>query len=71
MNETLLRFEDVERMLGISRETIYRMIKRGEIPTVRIGMRNVRFSPSDIDRLVQKSTQAVASVQPQEPAHAH
>ncbi len=33
----LLRVEEVVRLLGIGRSTVYELIARGELPVIRIG----------------------------------
>jgi excisionase family DNA binding protein len=35
--EPLMSIEDVAEMLGISQRGVYRLISRGELPTVKIG----------------------------------
>ena len=45
--ETLLRGEDVARILNISRSFAFSLMKRGEIPTVRLGYA-VRVRPEDL-----------------------
>lgn len=42
-------------MLGVSRETLYRMISRGEISTVRIGTK-IRIRRETLDELIDRCT---------------
>ena len=49
MEERLLRRREVEDITGLSRSTIYRMVKTGQFPQpVRVGPKVVRWRLSDI-----------------------
>ena len=48
MNETFLTTEEVLEYLQVNLRTVYRLIKAGKIPAVRVG-RQWRFRKSDID----------------------
>lgn len=49
MQERLLRRREVERITGMSRSSIYRLMQEGEFPRpVRIGPAAVRWRLSDI-----------------------
>ena len=47
--ELLLRMDVAAARLAVSRATLYRMVQRGELPTVRIGSA-VRVPVSALDR---------------------
>ncbi len=47
--EPLLSINDVARLLGVSRGTVYALIRRGEINPLRVGER-ARFSLGEIRR---------------------
>ena len=47
--ELLLRMDVAAERLAVSRATLYRMVQRGELPTVRIGSA-VRVPVSALDR---------------------
>ena len=49
--ETLLTGEDVAKILNVSRAQAYILMRKGEIPTVRIG-RTVRVRPADLDAFI-------------------
>lgn len=49
----LLQANDVARILNISRSLAYRILKQGEIPTIRIGTA-VRVRESDLIAYIQK-----------------
>ncbi len=46
--ETLLTIEEAADWLAISAPTLRRMIRRGEIPTIKISQRTVRLKLQDI-----------------------
>jgi len=45
---------DVARLLVISRDSVYRMIRSGELVAYRVGER-FRFRAEDIDELLERS----------------
>ncbi|MDR3192272.1 MAG: helix-turn-helix transcriptional regulator [Treponema sp.] len=54
MESALLTAEDVAKQLRIKKYTVYELIKRGEIPSSRVG-KQVRVSQEDIDRYLRAS----------------
>jgi putative molybdopterin biosynthesis protein len=52
MESPLLTAEDVARQLRIKKYTVYELIKRGELPSSRVG-KQVRVSQEDIDRYLR------------------
>ena len=49
MEDRLLRRREAEEITGLSRSTIYRMLKTGQFPQpVRVGRKAVRWKLSDI-----------------------
>ena len=49
MENKFLRRREVEEITGLSRSTIYRMVKTGQFPQpVRVGRKAVRWRLSDI-----------------------
>lgn len=50
----LLTIEEAADWLAISKPTLGRMIRRGEIPVVKIGQRNIRIKLSDIESYIEK-----------------
>ena len=61
MSERLLTAGEVAETLRVSTMTIYRLIRRGELPAVRVG-RNYRVRVSDLDRYLEQQTVDPASV---------
>jgi len=52
-NQKLCSYRDAARALGVSTETVRRLVARDEMRTVRIG-RSVRIPVADIDALVSR-----------------
>ena len=52
METVLLTAEDVARQLRIKKYTVYELIKRGELPSSRVG-KQVRISQADINRYLR------------------
>jgi putative molybdopterin biosynthesis protein len=52
MESDLLTTEDVARQLRIKKYTVYELIKRGELPSSRVG-KQVRISQADINRYLK------------------
>ena len=50
--DKLLKVKEVAERLNISAAGVYRMIKRGDLITVRIG-RNVRIDLADLERCIE------------------
>ncbi len=50
--EQSLTVPEVAKLLRMSRQTIYNMVKAGDIPHFRVGTK-VRFNCADIDALMQ------------------
>jgi excisionase family DNA binding protein len=51
--EHLLKSEEVARKLHVSRSFAYLLMKRGDIPTVRIGTA-VRVRPRDLEQYISE-----------------
>lgn len=47
--DELLTVEEAAEWLAVSKPTLWRMIRRGEIPVVRIAQRNIRIKLTDIE----------------------
>ncbi|MBP2643789.1 MAG: superfamily domain protein [Firmicutes bacterium] len=68
MSDTTLRTpEEVAKVLKISRFTVYELIKRGELPSYRIG-RSMRIEAADLEKYIQQAKQGDFSAQPLPPA---
>jgi excisionase family DNA binding protein len=59
--ENLLKSEEVARKLHVSRSFAYLLMKRGDIPTVRIGTA-VRVRPEDLEQYIQEKASQNAVV---------
>jgi excisionase family DNA binding protein len=54
--EPLLTAVQVAELLAVPRTRVWSMSRRGEIPTVRLGPREVRYRPADIDAWIARRT---------------
>src|SRR3989449_11573035 len=76
IDETFLTTEEVLEYLQVNLRTVYRLIKAGKIPAVRVG-RQWRFRKGDIDawldnqrpRAAARRAQAVPATRPAPKAH--
>ena len=62
MAQELITVEEAGRALGVSRSTVWRLIQRGEIPSVRRGGR--RLVPVDAARKRPRRAASAAAVPP-------
>lgn len=62
MSVTLLTAAEVAEQLRVSTMTIYRLIRRGELPAVRVG-RNYRVRASDLESYLASQVVDPASVE--------
>jgi excisionase family DNA binding protein len=73
MDESFLTTEEVLEYLQVNLRTVYRLIKAGRIPAVRVG-RQWRFRKRDIDAWLEsqrpRSSRAATGATPQRPAPA-
>jgi putative molybdopterin biosynthesis protein len=58
MESTLLTAEDVAKQLRIKKYTVYELIKRGELPSAKVG-KQVRVSQADIESYLRASKDAL------------
>jgi excisionase family DNA binding protein len=49
----LLTADDVAGVLGVPRTFVYALARRGELPTVRVGERYVRFRTQALDQWIE------------------
>jgi excisionase family DNA binding protein len=63
MSTTLLTAAEVADQLRVSTMTIYRLIRRGELPAVRVG-RNYRVRGSDLEAYLDGQVVDPASLDP-------
>src|SRR5215212_6115947 len=67
MDETFLNTEEVLEYLQVNLRTVYRLIKAGKIPAVRVG-RQWRFRKTDIDGWLDSQRPRVGTRTPAAPA---
>ena len=58
--EMLLKPNDVASALKISRHALRLLVRRGQLPAVRLSRKTERFRPVDVARLMQQSTTRAA-----------
>ena len=51
--DRLLTAEEVGKMLSLGTITIKRMVRRGQLPAIRLNQNVVRFRLSDVERLIE------------------
>ncbi len=56
MNTKLLTKKDVAAMLQVSTRTIENLVRRRDLPVIRLGARLVRFEPEGIVKAVRNHT---------------
>jgi excisionase family DNA binding protein len=54
MQQPLLNSDDVAKILHVSRSFAYLLMKRGDIPAVRVGTA-VRVRPEDLERYINNN----------------
>lgn len=59
-NNTALTAQDVANMLKISKNTVYELIKRGELSAYKVG-RKMRFTESDVEAYITNSKSPLSS----------
>ncbi len=52
--DQLLTVDEAAEWLTVSKPTLWRMIRRGEIPVVKIAQRTMRIKLSDIEAYIDK-----------------
>ena len=63
MNDRLLRRREVEELTGLSRASIYRLMRRGRFPLpVRVSATAVRWKASDITVWIQSRPVATSEL---------
>jgi excisionase family DNA binding protein len=55
MNMTFLTGKEIAEILKISKALAYRLISRGEIPSIRFG-RTVRVKQADLEKFIAENT---------------
>ncbi|MDR3131177.1 MAG: helix-turn-helix transcriptional regulator [Treponema sp.] len=63
MEQNLLTAEDVARQLRIKKYTVYELIKRGELPSSRVG-KQVRVSQTDIEKYLAQGKTGLGQAAP-------
>jgi excisionase family DNA binding protein len=48
MVETLITVEEAARLLGVKRQTLYMWVRRGLVPSYRVGKRLIKFKADEL-----------------------
>jgi excisionase family DNA binding protein len=56
--EQLLTVEQVAEILQLSTVQVYRYLKDGRLPKVKLGRRAVRVRPEDLERFIEERREA-------------
>ncbi len=57
MSDKLWKADEASKQLGMTETYLRRLARAGEIQTVRIGKRGIRFPESEIDAFIEKRKQ--------------
>jgi excisionase family DNA binding protein len=57
----LLTVNEVANILRVSNMTVYRLVKSGQIPAIRVG-KNYRIKETDVNEYLIKGTQRVENI---------
>ena len=58
----LLNAQDVAAALNMGLSTVYLLVERGELPSIRIG-RSVRIRPGDLEKFIESKAQRQAAIE--------
>ena len=58
----LLIAQDVAAALNMGLSTVYQLVDRGELPSIRIG-RSVRIRPEDLEKFIESKAQRQAVIE--------
>jgi excisionase family DNA binding protein len=58
----LLMAQDVAAALNMGLSTVYQLVERGELPSIRIG-RSVRIRPEDLEKFIESKAQRQAAIE--------
>ncbi len=58
----LLKAQDVAAALNVGLSTVYQLVERGELSSIRIG-RSVRIRPEDLEKFIESKAQRGATVE--------
>lgn len=59
--QTLIGVAEVGKRLGLPPRTVTRLARAGELPSVRLGERTLRFDPNDVEAFIASRKTEAAS----------
>jgi len=61
-NDELLTVEEAAEWLTISKPTLWRLIRSGEIPVVKIARRTIRLKLTDLENYIEKHSGPITDI---------
>ena len=61
-NKDLLTVEEAAEWLTISKPTLWRLIRRGEIPVVKMARRTIRLRIIDLENYIEKHSGPITEI---------
>jgi excisionase family DNA binding protein len=61
-NEGLLTVEEAAEWLTVSKPTLWRLIRGGEIPVVRMARRTIRLRLTDLENYIEKHSGPITEI---------
>ncbi len=58
LGEPLLSADEVAAYFSVDTTTVYRLASRGELPSIEIGRRVLRFRPEDVRAFMERRTRS-------------
>lgn len=61
-NDELLTVEEAAEWLTISKPTLWRLIRSGEIPVVKMARRTIRLKLTDLENYIEKHSGPITEI---------
>ena len=59
MDDVFMKRREVEKITGLSRTTIYRLMRSGKFPTpIKMGLKTVRWKMSELEEYIERAPRA-------------
>jgi excisionase family DNA binding protein len=60
MDEQVLTPDEAAAFLKVGKQRVLRLARRGDIPSIKLGARDIRFYVSDLSRIKRREAEATA-----------
>jgi excisionase family DNA binding protein len=60
MDERVLTPEEAAAFLKVGKQRVLRLARRGDIPNIKLGARDIRFYVSDLSKIQRREAEATA-----------